>query len=303
MGLFDGLFGGATDSGAERRYLRQGLSSQRKELGKGDDLLDRKTDEAVGAVQSGSDQALDYLAKAYPIAREDIGGAKTEGLGYLDANFGKAIEATGAGMEPWQGVYDRGEQGVDSYWNYLNNPGSYGLSPAAQWQMEQAQQAAQRALAPTGQYGKLAIDAMQYGQGLASQDYYKYLGAHEPFFNLYTQGAQGLDTGNARLADLYSRLGQLKAGVAQDSGTQLGDLAWRFGLGNAGIAGQTGSQIGDYRMQEGQNRAGLKAKLGQAGENAYTNMANAESAAEANEASLWRDLLGLGGSLFKTAMA
>ena len=193
------------------------------------------------------------LKKGYKKAATALSEAKTEGLGYLDQ-----------GIEPYQGLLDQGQQGIDYYGRLLGlgggDPGQMQSVleniPGYQFALNQGIEAINRRANAAGMLnsGNADIDAINYAQGLASQNYFDYLNAVQPYFGLGQNAAAGIQSG-------YTN----KANLAADTGQQLANYGWMKHTG-----------------------------IGQAGADRAMNIYNAEQAAGGN---LWNAILGIGGAL------
>jgi hypothetical protein len=114
----------------------------------------------------------------------------------------------------------------------MQNPGSMANDPAGQWQMQQGIQATNRGIAAQHQTnsGNAQMELMQYGQGLANQQYNNRLGQ---LGQMASQGASPAAGAQMQLNSLASAQGGLSAAHAQviQSAGQFGSSIGG-GLGN-----------------------------------------------------------------------
>lgn len=244
MGLFD-----AFSANDEEGQFRQGFRKYKKQAQKG-----------LGDIDEYYGQGADALRGAEPRALDALEG----GVERADARYDQAAA-------PWNPLYDRGLQGMDSYWALLQNPDNVfdsELYRAAQEagldQINRGYNA--RGMLASGNNTQDQIDYMRRG-GL---DYYKMLlSGHQPYFGVAQNAAQGISNVRSDQARLYDQLGANKSNVITGTAGRLSNL---------------------YQGQ-GNTRANIRTGIGQAGSDMHTNMANAQSAADAN---LWGAILGLG---------
>jgi hypothetical protein len=128
----------------------------------------------------------------------------------------------------------------------MRNPGSMANDPAGQWQMQQGIQATNRGIAAQHQTnsGNAQMELMQYGQGLANQQYNNRLGQ---LGQMASQGASPAAGAQMQLNSLASAQGGLSAAHAQliQSAGQFGG-SFGGGLGNK-IAGLiSGGSLPEY---------------------------------------------------------
>jgi hypothetical protein len=291
MGLFDAF---SADSAKKNLYQGQQLNRDWSMQGSG--YGEQYTNKGVGAVEDARGAGQDYLADANAMARGDITGGTNNALGYLDQGMDQAGGAIQQGIAPQQGLYDRGVAGIDLYSQLLNDPGSYSLTPGAQFQIDTGTEALNRAANSRGMLtaGNNTEDIMRLAQGIASQDYYKNLSARQPYFGLAQSGAQGVQSGYNQLAGLYDNLGANKARLAAGEGTQLANLQSQYGQNASNVATGAGNTIADLYQDQGLFGGAARTALGKSGQDMYGDVATAE--ASANKAS-WEALLGLGSGL------
>jgi hypothetical protein len=289
MGLLDAF---SADSAKKNLYSGQQLNRDWGMMGSG--YGEDWTGKGIAAIDSARGRGQDYLQDSNAIARGDITGATDQGLGYLDQGMDQAAGAIHQGIAPQQGLYDRGTAGIDLYTKLLNDPGSYSLTPGAQFQIDTGQEALNRTANSRGMLssGNNTEDIMRLAQGIASQDYYKNLEARQPYFGLASQGAQGIQSGYNSLAGLYDNLGTNKARLASGEGTALANLESQYGQNASNLTADSGKTIAGLNQAQGLFGGKIRTDLGKSGQDMYGNIANAESAADAQG---WNALLGLGG--------
>jgi hypothetical protein len=297
MGLFD-----AFSADDETRKFEQGLKYQTGQIGMADNKIDQNFELARGDLRQGQTAGMGYLTDQNAIARGDITGAQAMGQNMLQQGADTAAGFYGQALSPWQQLSGVGMQGVQSYGDLIGLGGGdpaqmqamLAATPGYQFTLDQGLQAAQRALAPTGQYGQLAIDAMKYGTGLADQTYQSAVQNRTPYFGMAQNAAQGQSNVLSQQAGMYDRLGQNQAGLAQWGGGQLSGLADQLGVNQSNLATGTASGLAGNRQTQGLQLAGNRMQQGQAGQDMYMNSANAQTAADSN---MWGAILGLGSGI------
>lgn len=178
----------------------------------------------------------------------------------------RQYDQTRQDMEPWRLA---GQDGLNRLQGLLNDPNSIQDSNAYQWRLGQGLQALDRSAAARGGMfnGGHSADLMQFGQGLASQEY----------------------------GDQWNRLAGL-AGVGQTANSQLG----QFGANMAGNVGNALGNIGNARASsyanQGQNYAQMAGVIG-GGFNNWLQGRNQANAAQAatNAVPNTTGFIGLGG--------
>jgi hypothetical protein len=291
MGLFD-----AFSASDETQNFRQGYGLQSKELRKGRKALNREYNAGQTALETAKTEGLRHLDDANAIARGDVTGAQAAGQDYLTSGTNTAAGFYDQALNPFQQLYDMGSQGVDAHWNLTQNPDS--IYDSELYKSREAagidtinRLANSRGMLASGNNSQDLLDYMRQG-GL---DYFTALtNQYQPYFGMAQNAAQGQSNVLGQKAGMYDQLGRSQAGLAQWGGGQLSDLASQLGANQSNIATGTGTQISGLRQNLGNALAGTRNTQGQAGSDMYTNMANAESAADSN---LWGAILGLGGGL------
>ena len=210
-------------------------------------------------------QSLDYygrnLQAGYNQAGSILGSSGSAALGSLAGGYGQAQNQ----LQQGYGNAESQLSPLTSAAKYANIAAGqqlgagYQQSPGMQFQLQQGQQALDRAQAASGgRYSGAAMKAgMQFSQGLANQDYQQYVQ------NQLAQGGQQLQA----------------AGLGYGAAAQLGNL----------FAGQ-GQQGAALSAQQGQNTAALQGNIGSAlaGNQigAATSMANYNMAGQSQQNSL-----------------
>ena len=148
-------------------------------------------------------------------------------------------------LAPWREAGERSladlERVQGTYEGAVMDPNQYKQSPGYNWLEQQGRAAINRQSAAQGQFGsgRHQKDLVQYGQGLALQDYQGYLGRLESLMNRY-------------------------AGTSQVGQTASGQIA---GLG-ANAANQVGNAQYASEINQGNARTGLYQNLSNIGTNA-----------------------------------
>jgi hypothetical protein len=273
---------------------------------------------ARGDVTGAQTAGLGYLQDQNAIARGDITSAQDMGMGMLQQGADTAAGYYGQALTPWQQLSGMGTQGVQDHYNLISNPDS--IYDSELYKSREAagldalnRGANARGMLASGNNTQDQIDYMRQG-GL---DYFNTLAnQYQPYFGMAQNAAQGQTGVLSNMAGLYDRLGQNQASLAQWGGGQLSGLADRLGQNQAslsqwgggqlsGLADQLGvnqsnlasgtaGKLADNRQTQGLKTADNRMALGQAGQDTYGNIANAQSAADAMG---WQALLGLGGGL------
>lgn len=191
-----------------------------------------------------------------------MGNEIQQGINSLNQQYGYGQKV----LQPWeqQGLNAFGQYGsaINSMANpsqfYSNIMNQYQMSPAAQFQEQQGQQAMNQAAAASGTLGsggaQKALD--QYSQGVAAQDQNQYFGNVMGINNQYLGGLQnqygtGFGAANAlnenymnlgnNLAQMYGNLGQAQYGADQ---SMYGGLQGLLGAaGGTGLMKQAGNFI------------------------------------------------------------
>lgn len=127
----------------------------------------------------------------------------------------------------------------DQYEGAIQDPNEYIQSPGYNWLQQQGVSAIDRGAAARGKLdsGQNQKDLMQFGQGLASQDYGNYLGRLENLMNQYTRTSQMGQNAANTISGYDFGAAQGKANVrmqslGQQGSTQLGLANSQTGLYN-----------------------------------------------------------------------
>lgn len=234
-------------------------SDENQQFGAGFRKYKRQARKGLGDINEYYGQGADALRDAEPRALD----ALESGVERADARYDQAAA-------PWNPLLDRGLAGMDSYWDILQNPDSIYDS-----ELYRAREAAgldqinrgynARGMLASGNNTQDQIDYMrQFGLDYRAAE----LAARNPYFNVAQNAAQGLSNVRSNQARLYDQLGANKSNV---------------------ITGTAGG-LSDLFQRQGSTRANIRTGMGQAGSDMHTNMANAQSAADAN---LWGAIMGL----------
>jgi hypothetical protein len=124
---------------------------------------------------------------------------------------------------------------------------------------------------------KMALN--DYAQGKANQNYFSYLNALNPYFNLGVQGQTGLS----------AALGQGYGGLASDANN--------WGTNRANLESKMRLAEGQGALDTAENKANLQARLGDAETSLTGAQYTADQQAKANQQQMWMQLLGLGTQL------
>jgi hypothetical protein len=121
----------------------------------------------------------------------------------------------------------------DQYEGAIQDPNEYIQSPGYNWLQQQGVQAIDRGAAARGKLdsGQNQKDLMQFGQGLASQDYGNYLSRLENLMNQYTRTSQMGQNATGQLNQYEFGTAQGKSNVRMQSLGQQGST--QLGLANA----------------------------------------------------------------------
>ena len=152
-------------------------------------------------------------------------------------------------LAPWREAGERSladlERVQGTYEGAVMDPNQYKQSPGYDWLRKQGEDAINRRSAAQGQFGsgRNQKDLMQYGQGLALQDYQGYLGRLESLMNRYAGTSQVGQTSSS-----------LVAGLGANAANQVGQAAYasQINQGNArtGLY-QNLSNIGSNAVNQG----------------------------------------------------
>src|SRR4029078_3590218 len=183
-----------------------------------------------------------------------------------------------------------GKQGLDQYGHLVGLNGVTDMNktlknlPGYQFALNQSIEAAKRGAAGQGnlQSGNYLTDLQNRGEGLASQNYFNYLNALNPYFGL----SQNAAAGQLGVANGQGAVAGQQANVATGLGSQLAGIATNQGTQLANIATGTANNIGNLYTNQGQNIHDY-----------YAGLSNYKQQQAANDAAMWGNILQLCGTL------
>jgi hypothetical protein len=225
---------GAVDSGygATQGYYSQGQGY----LGQGQNYLNQGQGNAIGALGTSRDAAIGAYAPLSALGTK-YGGATSLALGALGVN---------------------GQAGTDAARS------AFSAGPAYNFNLDQGLEAINRRRAAGGMLasGNADRDAQQYGAGLASNEYDKWLtnllGFTNPELSATSGAASGIAGANQNYGNQAAGVyGNTAAGLAGLSGQQAGIAGQQ-----AAAAGTRGAMLSDLASRYGQNVAGLQSAEG-----------------------------------------
>ena len=238
-------------------FLDTGAEAAKKELQTGLETATGMVEEGAAAgladLEAGKTAATGAIEEGLAGGLEQIEGAKTEAAAAKEAALGQLAPWQQAGAEAvgkYQEAFGMGEGGGANLQGILEN------LPGFQFRMQQGLQAAQRVQSARGGGlgGRAAQELQQVGQGLASEEFGRYLGGLE---NLMGQGLQaattgaGLEAGFAELqagltsqqANMRYSAGQSKAALEQGFAAASSDLKTRTAAMAAGLITDTSTRM------------------------------------------------------------
>lgn len=306
MGIFDniaGLFTGSNSAKAaedQRNYLA-GVQNQ------GNAAITGGYNTATGAINSGTQAALDALAKAYG------GGTNAINAGYDSAgnnlynayaNQIGALRGAGAAYDPLAALASKyggatttalGALGVGTPEQQAAARGAFTAGPGYSFNLDQGLQSIARLrnaqTGGSGMGGNADRDAQTYGAGLASQEYDKWLSNLLGFTNPELSATSGAAAGRAGAltneANAAGQYGVNTAGLSTDRARMLSDLAARYGGSTAGLYSGQGNSLADLATRAAGQQVNLGTAVAGPYAQTYGNEAAAKNAAGAN-------LVGLG---------
>jgi len=210
--------------------------------------------EATGALRGYGTAASDIYGRLGAAGEDIYGALGTTADQYLTGSTADARTALGAGREAYAPVTALGQKYGGATSLYLdalgvNGPGgadrakaAFTTGPGYQFAVDQATDAAARKAASLGIAGSgNTLDAIRdRAQGFANQEYGTYLsrlgGFVSPELEATRAGAAGTAAGYGAEADLLSRLGAARAGLAGDVARGRIGLAGTVAGGQAGVA-------------------------------------------------------------------
>ena len=185
------------------------------------------------------------------------GGGAALGNLYLTSGGAQSIQNAGTQSAAMADPFSQSRQGANTQLQSLmQHPGDMSNDPASQWEMQQGIQATNRGIAAQHMTnsGNAQMELMNYGQGLANQQYNNRLN------QLGTMAAQGSSPGQASKNYLdatvtaQSGLGNAQAQVMNafnplisSAGNSIGNAVggWLGGLGSSGSSTPTTNVMGD----------------------------------------------------------
>lgn len=199
----------------------------------------------------GYDQSYDFL-------KSGLDRSTTALQGGLD----KGTAAYTAGMAPFMSLFNTGNAGTQTYADATGANGTAGFaraknnfqtSPGYQFQLDQGNENILRnasRLGNSGGAGGTNIDLLNYGQGVANQDYGNYVNRLSPFLNLASTGAQGVGSLSAGMGNMLANGGAGIASLMNTDYSKMADLAYgtHAAVGNA----QAGAELANNQANANQ---------------------------------------------------
>lgn len=177
-----------------------------------------------------------YAANKQAGAAKDAARAQTNAANAGIAEQQRQFDTFQQNISPY---LDTGQMGLNRLQGLLNDPSSIQDSAAYQWRLGQGMQGLDRSAAARGGLfgGGHQTDLMNYGQGMASQEYdsqWNRLAGLASMGQNAAVGAGHMGQANANaIGNLYGQIGQAQAGSAINQAN-----AWsNFGNSLAGLAG------------------------------------------------------------------
>lgn len=293
----------AKEAAATTRNYLGGVQSQgNADIGTG--VLNARS--AVGA---GLDASRGALGTGYTTATGDVNAGATDALGYLDKGYGDAGTYYDAARGAYAPLSDLGKKYGGATTLALNSLGVNGAAgtaaardafkagPAYEFNLDQGLESINRARNRAGMLGSGNTDraAQEYGAGLASNEYDKWLnnllGFTNPELSATSGAASGIAGVNTTQAGAASELGQNKAGISTGRAAMLADLASKYGRDSANLETGAGQTLANIETGGAGQRVDLARGVAQPYANTYGQEAAAEQGGSAN---LWNLLLNAG---------
>ena len=264
---------------------------------------------ASNYVTSGAGAARGALGTGYGQSREAVGSGATDALGYIDAGTEDAMGRYGAAREAYDpltalsrkygGATDLalGALGVNGADGTAAARGAFTAGPAYDFNLEQGLEAINRRRNMGGMLnsGNADRDAQEFGAGLASNEYDKWLNNLLGFTNPELSATSGAASGLAGVAGdeaaLAAGAGTARAGIASDRGRMMADLASRYGGDVAGLERDTGNTLAGLETGAAGQRVALGTNLAQPYAQTYGQEAAAQQQGSGN---LWNLVGNLG---------
>ena len=197
----------------------------------------------IGATLLSGNDSADAARGAANVRSQSTGEATAIGR----EMYGQNIEQLAPWREAGLGALGDFQNELGNYAGYVKDPSSYEQSPGYNWLVNQGVGAIDRGASATGKLdsGQRSKDLMEFGQGLASQDYGNFMGRYRG------------------LLDRYSNL----AGAGQNAANQMG----QYGVNFANQASQNtmaGADAQARGMYDASNaRTGMYSNLSQIASN------------------------------------
>jgi hypothetical protein len=197
---------------------------------------------AIGASALVGGAASYFGSKNQEKAAKDAAKYQMEGMDEATKLQWKMYRKNREDLAPWREAGERGLENLErmqgTYEGAVMDPNQYKESPGFDWLQQQGIGAVNRGAAARGMSGtgRNDKDMMQYGQGLALQDYQGYLGRLESLMNRYAGTSQVGQTASNTLA-----------GLGQNAANQMGSYSIYGGQAQAGgEIGQANARTGLY---------------------------------------------------------
>lgn len=176
--------------------------------------------EAAASQMSGLNQASQAATSAINTGQTNTNADYAAALQPAQTNYGTA----NAGQTSYANA--TGVNGAQGYSDALN---SFHTSPGYDWVLDQGNQNIMRGQSQSGQLasGGTNVDLLNYGQGLANQNWQQYITNLQPFLGQASTAAGQIAATNTA-----------KAGTDQTAAGKLADIGWQTqtGIGNAGAS-------------------------------------------------------------------
>lgn len=190
-----------------------GINALNSSFGQGRGDLTNSFGQGRGALTTGFDQGRGALSNSFGLSRDALNTLFGQGRDAISTSFGQGRDALsqnfGAAGDLYKNLMTSYAPGAQAYGDATGANGSDGYvraktnfqtDPGYGFQMDQGQQALNRAHAAAGNLssGNADADTLKFSQGLADQSYGNYVSRLLPYFNgqqTATAGAAGVNTG------------------------------------------------------------------------------------------------------------
>jgi len=258
--------------------------------------IQQYTDMARGDLSSYYGNARGDVTNYYDAARGDLssyyGNARGDVTNYYDAARGDLTNYYNQGRTDLTNYYNQGRtdlmqggQRAEGYYQPYREaggraldtleqkmaagPGDFESSPGYQFRLQQGMEQMERgAAARGGQAGltdpRMQKELMQYGQGMASDEYDKFMNRYYQGLSPYQQMAGQGQMAAGGSADIAYGTGSNLSNIGMQTGGNLANMGMQTGSNLSNIGMQTGANLGNMGMQTGGNLANV---AGQAGAN------------------------------------